>query len=210
MAASRSNEPRIRSKGCGMPTKPPCSLAAAIVSIADNPGGIGLSRNRQIRSPSRVLTSSPTMTVSSGAASACASCATSIRSWSVIARCVNPRSTAALTISLGDASESKLPFECVCRSTNARITCERDTARLRAAGGVAADEIGGHRQAQRRRCPTARRWRRQDPRNPSNLLDERLLEELEVLERESRPERHAIERVLRNMALHPRDLCQQL
>ncbi len=53
--ASRSNDPRIRSNGCGIPTSPPCSRTAAIVSTADSPGGIAFSRKTQIRSPSRGL-----------------------------------------------------------------------------------------------------------------------------------------------------------
>ena len=61
-AATRAAE----SNGCGIPTRPPCSRAAAIVSTADSPGGIARSRNRQIRSPSSVLTSSPTITVKLG------------------------------------------------------------------------------------------------------------------------------------------------
>ena len=80
IAASRRIDPRMRSNGCGIPTSPPCSRAAAMVSAADMPGGIARSRNRQMRSPSRVLTSSPTMTVSSGGARSRASSATSIRS----------------------------------------------------------------------------------------------------------------------------------
>ena len=35
-------EPRKPSNGWGRPTSPPCSRAAAIVSAADIPGGIGL------------------------------------------------------------------------------------------------------------------------------------------------------------------------
>ena len=61
--ASRRIDPRIRSNGCGIPTRPPCSRAAATVSAADSPGGIGRSRKTQIRSPSSVFTSSPTMIV---------------------------------------------------------------------------------------------------------------------------------------------------
>ena len=55
--------------------------------------GSRVSRKTQMRSPSRVFTSSPTRTVSPAGASARASSAPSIRSWSVIARCVSPRST---------------------------------------------------------------------------------------------------------------------
>ena len=36
--ASRRSDPRMRSNGCGMPTRPPCSRAAAIVSAAVMPG----------------------------------------------------------------------------------------------------------------------------------------------------------------------------
>ena len=56
------------------------SRAAAIVSIADIPGGMTVSTKTQIRSPSAVLTSSPTMIVSSAGAIARISIATSIRS----------------------------------------------------------------------------------------------------------------------------------
>ena len=105
--ASRSSDPRIRSNGCGIPTSPPCSRAAAIVSTADSPGGIARSRKTQIRSPSVVLTSSPTMTVRPAGASSRASSATSIRSWSVIARCVSPRACAAFTMSSGVGQTSR-------------------------------------------------------------------------------------------------------
>jgi hypothetical protein len=58
-----------RSRACGrtdagLPTRPPCSLIAAIVSRADMPGGTSFSMKTAIRSPSDVLTSSPTMIVS--------------------------------------------------------------------------------------------------------------------------------------------------
>ena len=63
--------------------------------------GSARSRKRQIRSPSAVLTSSPTMTVRPSGAAARASRAPSMRSWSVIARWVRPRSAAARTTSAG-------------------------------------------------------------------------------------------------------------
>src|SRR5664279_5291217 len=72
------------------------------------PGASGRSRKRQIRSPSAVFTSSPTITVRPSGARSRASSAPSIRSWSVIARWVRPRSAAARTWSRGRASESKL------------------------------------------------------------------------------------------------------
>ena len=118
--SSRRIEPRIRSNGWGRPTRPPCSRAAAMVSAADMPGGMARSRKRQMRSPSRVLTSSPTMIVSPAGASSRASSATSIRSWSVIARWVRPRAWAAFMTSFGADRQSKLPRVWQCRSTNAR------------------------------------------------------------------------------------------
>ena len=55
-----------------------------------------------MRSPSAVRTSSPTMmTVRPSGAASRARSAPSIRSWSVIARCVNPRVAAALTTATG-------------------------------------------------------------------------------------------------------------
>src|SRR3954469_10413230 len=44
----------------------------------------------------------------------------------------------------------------------------------------------------------------------SNVLDERLLEEVEVLQRKAGPERNAVERVLRNVTRHAGDLGEQL
>ena len=61
-----------------------------------------------MRSPSAVLTSSPTITVSSSGAASRARRAPSIRSWSVIARWVIPRFAAAFTTLSGDARQSKL------------------------------------------------------------------------------------------------------
>ena len=51
-----------------MPTRPPCSRIAAIVSTAESPGGDLARRKMPSTSPSAVLISSPTMTVSSGGA----------------------------------------------------------------------------------------------------------------------------------------------
>ena len=106
--ASMSSEPRRRSNGCGIPTRPPCSRTAATVSAADIPGATARSRYAAMRSPSAVLTSSPTMTVSPAGAAARAASAPSIRSWSVTTRCVNPRAAAARTTSPGRARQSKL------------------------------------------------------------------------------------------------------
>ena len=54
----------MRSNGCGIPTRPPCSRAASRWSRRRlSPGGMARSRKTQMRSPSAVLTSSPTMIV---------------------------------------------------------------------------------------------------------------------------------------------------
>ena len=56
-------------RDAGCPTRPPCARAAAIVSTGVRPGGMASWRKTQMRSPSVVLTSSPTITVNpSGAA----------------------------------------------------------------------------------------------------------------------------------------------
>jgi hypothetical protein len=81
---------------------------AAIVSIAESPGGTRSRKKRAIMSPSTDWISSPTITVSPSGAVSRAARAASMRSWSVIARCVRPRDTAARTTASGLASESKL------------------------------------------------------------------------------------------------------
>ena len=65
------------------------------------------SRKTQMRSPSLVLTSSPTMTVSPRAPRRARASAPSIRSWSVIARWVSPAVAAARTTSAGVDRQSK-------------------------------------------------------------------------------------------------------
>ena len=117
--ASRSIELRCRSNGCGMPTRPPCARAAAIVSAAGRPGARARSRNRQMRSPSAVFTSSPMITVSPGAPGREPRARRRSVSWSVIARWVRPRAAAAWTWSRGRASESKLNDVWQWRSKNA-------------------------------------------------------------------------------------------
>ena len=75
--------------GCrpGRPARGP----TAIVSAADRPGrSVARGRRRSGRRRA-VRTSSPTMTVSPSGAASRARSAPSIRSWSVIARCVSPR-----------------------------------------------------------------------------------------------------------------------
>ena len=69
---------------------------------------MGCSMKRAIRSPSRVRTSQPTITVTPGTRASRALCAPSIRSWSVMARWVMPRVAAARTTASGLLSESKL------------------------------------------------------------------------------------------------------
>ncbi len=73
-----------------------------------------------MRSPSAVLTSSPTITVSPSGAASRARSAPSIVSWSVIARCVRPRVAAAFTTDDGDARQSNDADVWQCRSTKAR------------------------------------------------------------------------------------------
>src|SRR4051794_21058479 len=73
MASSRGSvsiDPRKRSKGCGIPTRPPWALTSSMVSRTGWCGATARSRNTAMRSPSAVLISSPTITWSpSGAAS---------------------------------------------------------------------------------------------------------------------------------------------
>ena len=148
-------------------------------STTGSPGGMARSRNRQMRSPSSVLTSSPTITVSPAGAISRASSATSIRSWSVIARWVSPRSTAARSMSVG------------CGQRIEAATCGSADRRTRAVAGA--------------------------PRHPPSSVGprqtcwtQRLLEEVEVLQRETGAEGHAVERVLGDVAGHAGDLGQQL
>src|SRR5688572_22029001 len=103
----------------------------------------------------------------SGAASRAASAA-SIRSWSVIARCVSPRAVAARTTAAGLLSESKDADVWQWRSTKERAGSVWVTAPFTA--------------------------------SPLDALYERLAEEVEVLERKSGPESHAVERVLGDVA----------
>ena len=122
-SSPRPTEPRKRSKGCAIPTRPPWARTAAIACAGDRPGGIASSRNTPIRSPLVVRISWPTITCRPGASAAArdrASTAPSMRSWSVIARCVRPRAAAARMTPSGDASESKLAEVWLCRSTKAR------------------------------------------------------------------------------------------
>src|SRR5450759_2913731 len=119
------------------------------------------------------------MTVSPGSpgpsATACAraSSAPSMRSWSVIARWLSPRATAARTTAAGEASESKLADVWQCRSTKAWAP---------ATGAAICLEV----------------------------LDQRLLEEVVVLEHFAGTERDAVERVLGDVARNAGDLGEQL
>ena len=124
-----SRDARRRSNGCGMPMSAPWSRAAAIASRTGNPDGTGRSRKTQMRSPSRVRTSSPIITTRPAGAASRARSAPSIRSWSVIARCVSPRDAAAWTTDAGEASESKLESVWQWRSITARCPVVSAAAR---------------------------------------------------------------------------------
>ena len=141
------------------------------------------SRKRQMRSPSAVFTSSPTMTVSPAGAASRARSASSIRSWSVIARWVSPR------------SGRPAPRH---RDRRANRSC-----RACGSGGRRRPVPGGRPLVRTSATSAPRRWsstevrggaQRRHRARVSDLLDERLLEEVEVLEGEARPERDAVQR----------------
>ena len=88
---SRDSDPRNVSNGCGIPTRPPCARAAAIVSTGDRPGGMASLEEEADEvaiGGLDLLADDDRQPVGRGA---CASRAPSIRSWSVMARWVRPR-----------------------------------------------------------------------------------------------------------------------
>ena len=113
----------------------PGARTAAIASAATSPGGIASCRKTPIRSPAVVRISWPTITVEAGRLArrrlACASSAPSIRSWSVIARCVRPRAAAARTTAAGrrERVEARRGVAVEVDEGSARLAARADGAR---------------------------------------------------------------------------------
>ena len=101
------------------------------------------------------------------------------------------------------------------RAVDAVVVGDREVGQARAAAAVATTRSDGLRA--NRTTPSVWQWRSTNAADRaacgstrSDALDERLLEEVEVLERETRAERDAVERVLGDVARDAGDLGQQL
>ena len=170
--SSRRSEPRNRSNGCGMPTRPPWARISAIVSAGGRPRGTGRSRNAPMRSPSRGLA---LLADDHGQLRGEPS-----RDLAGSDRAVDPVVVGDREV--GQAARSGRPDDRLRRGDASRRTptCGRADRRSNGPLGVEASD-----------SPQTK---------GSDLRDERLLEEVEVLQGEAGAEGDAVQRVLGDMA----------